>query len=221
MEEKSASGSKRAATFFAQLDVKKKIILHNTHPPQWTSSAPSGILLRRAQKATTKAKWAGGDRPPMPLLVSHQGQPGPTDPTKPRSRRKFSAPMDEILTACGKLHLASLANSTPSLNGPGAMPLVEAEPGPSKEAVSFEGHHPLIFCSSISSLAEQDYGDADTPKVVSTCDGGPMFLMPSIRDTGPGCQGEKARFERAMQRGSGYLKVPTDVPRRRHSWISG
>ena len=84
---------------------------------------------------------------------------------------------------------------------------------------------PTIQVWSEEELSNEDDIDEDevlTPKVFSP--GGPMFLLPEIRDN---FQEERStdappnNATTAVEENGILLQVPGAVPRRRHSWICG
>lgn len=50
---------------------------------------------------------------------------------------------------------------------------------------------------------------------------GPRFLLPEIRGSEHNSLKMEANIQKAMADGTDYLRVPFNVPRRRHSWICG
>ena len=82
---------------------------------------------------------------------------------------------------------------------------------------------PLVW-SEEESFEEEDEDEVLTPKVFSP-GGGPMFLMPEIRDNfqeqqAPSTSGSGSTA--AVEENGILLQVPgCSAPRRRHSWICG
>lgn len=87
-----------------------------------------------------------------------------------------------------------------------------------------------LVCSSFNDQSSSDELDVDyddenttTPKITTSRPSSrgdrPMFFMPEVRDTEPHVPEIRDKVDKAVEKGSVYLQVPTSRPRRRHSWM--